>query len=198
LRNARDPVWEGRLGKRLRTKSLFWKVCAVWGLALGSFAIARPHLFSPRMIILDSGDLPEGSLPAVGDEVHLPKTFTTISDEVIPALGNDGGTIFVVTWAACSACRRGVGNLSEFLLLADEGNLTTRVLVIPGEPDETSWFLDQLPSTARVVLDTLNLGPAVLSTRITPSVVVVKSDGRVSLSGEWPIERETILKSLEQ
>jgi hypothetical protein len=150
------------------------------------------------MIILDSGDLPEGSLPAVGEEVHLPRTLTTISDEVIPALGNDGGTIFFVTWAACSACRREVGNLSEFLLSADEGSLTTRVLVIPGEPDETSWFLGQLPSTARVVLDTLRLGPAVLGTRITPSVVVVKSDGRVSLSGEWPIERETILKSLEQ
>jgi len=67
----------------------FWRVCAVWALVLGSYAVARPYLTDR------GGSDPEPDLPSVGDTLDLPTTLTTVAGLPVPTLAADR-TLFLI------------------------------------------------------------------------------------------------------
>lgn len=174
--------------------NLFWKICGVWALVLVSFALARPYLFPMEMEVA----VPEGYLPSTGQTVTLPDTLLTSSGNALPALRNSGETLFLVTSASCPACKEELtaGSFHELLNAADEGDVATRMLVIPAGTEETDWFMNRVPSTP-IVVDTMDLAIARLRTRVTPSVVVVNPDRRVTFAQGWPVTWEVIQAAMD-
>ena len=119
----------------------------------------------------------------------------------LPALGEEGSTFILVTWAGCPACRRELSSYSELLKMARASGFTTRMLVAPAQAtDDNQWFLDRIPGDAAVVWDTLQVGSSILQARVTPSIVIVTSDGVVEAvfhpsGGEWPVTVDMLADS---
>jgi hypothetical protein len=174
---------------KLWSGSTFWKICGVWALVLVSFALARPYLFPMEMEVA----VPEGYLPNTGETLTLPDSLLTTSGDALPALENTGQTLFLVTSASCPACKRELtaGSFHELLNAAGEGDVATRMLVIPAGSEETDWYMNRVPS-APIVLDTMDLAITRLRARVTPSVVLVNPDRRVIFAEGWPVTWEVI------
>lgn len=191
--------WAGMKTKEALLKlwrgSIFWKICGVWALVLVSFALARPYLFPMQMEVA----VPEGYLPSTGETLTLPDSLLTTTGDALPALENTGQTLFLVTSASCPACKRELtaGSFHELLNAADEGDVATRMLVIPAGSEETDWYMNRVPSTAPIVLDTMDLAITKLRSRVTPSVVVVGPGRHVSFAEGWPVTWEVIEAGLD-
>ncbi len=171
-----------------------WKVCAVWALLLGLIIFIRPHLFPVEVV------LPEGALPPEGLVLELPETVTNVSGQIIPALATEGTTLFLVTSAGCPASRRALEErkFHDLLLSAEKVGLASRLLVIPAGDDDTEWYMDRVPSSPGLVLDTLGFSLSMLETRVTPSVVLVAPDGTVRFAKDWPVTWKAIEGELAQ
>ena len=175
--------------------NLFWKTCSVWVLLLGSIFVVRPFL--PYKAVREF----PAPLPALGEQVEVPQTLLTISGEEIPALSEKGGTFFLVTSSGCPACKRELSTYGELLRMVEGHGLTARMLVLPGgSPEDTEWFFDRLPVGAKVVFDTLGFSLSGLQVGLTPSVVVLGPDGRVTGAfappRDWPVTQEMLPSGL--
>ena len=166
---------------------MFWRICAVWALVLVTVLVARPYL-SERIVQVESG-----FMPSIGDAVSLPSTFRTTDGRIVPALGRVGSTFILVTWVGCPICKRELNSYPGLLQMAGESGFTTRMLVAPTQSEEDNkWFLDRVPGDAAVVWDTLQIASSILQARVTPSIVIVTSDGVIEevfypSGGEWPV-----------
>lgn len=174
---------------------MFWRVCTVWALALGTFVVVRPYFAGPVVQVTSE------SMPLIGETVDLPSSLGTIDGRTISALGESGSTFFLVTWVGCSVCKRELTSYPELLRMASASGLTTRMLILPTQSaEENRWFLDRVPDDAAVVWDTLQVASSNLRVRVTPSVVVVTSDGVVQAAfhpseGRWPITADMLVGS---
>jgi len=167
----------------------FWRVCAVWALVLGSYAVARPYLTDR------GGSDPEPDLPSVGDTLDLPTTLTTVAGLPVPTLAADR-TLFLITWAGCPTCKRELSSYPQLLEMAEQHGFATRMLVLPAQPNDNAWYLERAPSRAIVIFDTLRVGVDGLRARVTPSIVIVGANGVVeaaySPSRAWPVTSEML------
>jgi hypothetical protein len=136
-------------------------------------------------------------MPSVGERVELPTTLTTQAGEVIPAIVKDRKTFFLIISTSCPVCQREVVTHYPSLLPMVEANgFALRMVAIPSSPVDDEWFFERIPPETRLVLDTLGIARNALRVRVTPSVVIVASDGTVeavfSPSREWPITEELL------
>lgn len=169
----------------------FWKFVTVWGLALGTFALARPLLFPMQLV------LPEGFLPEVGQVVDLPTSFLDQSGREVPALATAGPTLFLVTSATCGPCHEAMegGEFAALLRQAAGVGMASRMLVIPADTATTGGYLAMAPPDAVVVIDSMRIGNGVLGSRITPAAVLVSSEAEVLYAGRWPPDWQDIAEA---
>ena len=174
---------------------MFWRICAVWALLLGTIVIVRPY-FSRQLVLASEAErlaMESEAMPIIGEVVDLPSTLATIDGQTIPTLGRAASTFMLVTWAGCPVCRREWNSYPEILQMARESGYTTRMLIAPSQSaEDNQWFLDRLPSDQAVVWDTLQIAVSMLQVRVTPSIVIVSPDSVIENvfhpSGDmWPV-----------
>ena len=143
-------------------------------------------------------------MPTIGEAVDLPPTFGTIDGRVVPALGRVGSTFILVTSVGCPVCQRELSSYPGLLRMARESGFTTRMLVRPTQSaEENQWFLERVPDDAAVVWDTLRVASSILQVRVTPSAVIVTSDGIIKQvfhpsREEWPVTADMLAGSQER
>lgn len=176
-------------------QGMFWRICAVWALLLGSFWVVRPHLFRATMRAV------EQRTPSSTEQLQIPRSVLTISGTRIQTLSRDRPTFFLVTSAGCPACKRELPTYGDQLEMAKREGLEIRMLVIPGTSQETEWYLERVPLGVPVVLDTMRLAISNLRSGLTPSIVMVRPDGTVidsfSPPVDWPVTARMISRRLE-
>lgn len=169
---------------------MFWKTMTIWGLALISLIVARPY-FQPSL-----REVAAPRMPTVGDTLTLPDSVRTIAGDTIPTLAATRKTMFLINWAACEPCKRGLPSYPELLSSARRHAFETRVVVIAATKSENDWFLDRLPGGFPVILDSTGFGRRALRVGTTPSVLILGKDAVVEAAfspfRDWPVTEDLL------
>ena len=116
----------------------------------------------------------------------------------IPLLADERPTYFLVVSPTCGAAAQWLSEYDDMLDIANEAGYDTRVLVTGSEAGDHRWFVERFGSHHPVILDREGRYASMVGTAITPSVVTVTPDGRVSQFfspiQEWPPTLEALTR----
>jgi hypothetical protein len=112
----------------------------------------------------------------------------------MPTVSSSTSTVVLIALTTCPACREEVESYyPELLSNARDLGFRTRMIVVPREPEADRWFLERVPTSTKLIFDTLGLATDHLRVEVAPSVVVVTADGTVqavfSPSRSWPVTK---------